>query len=477
MMNKGIPENQGGINISFGDNLSSVKDVTIPVEVIDPEEGQVARAELSLDKGGSIVGLAPGRYLVRAPLPSGELLSDNVTILEGQVDLQLHSRNLSPTNDLDVSYAIQSIPSSYVSTYVTDQDRIELGSIIDKSPKNRVSDYFSDALNQKSMGLKSTPRAEEMEEMLSVFLNTNPISISKKQESNLRAVVLNPPPAPVISDGTVQIKSDGKLWRIQKGKDLQMEPLPPELIATDRRLLGGYKITADQTDSLFWKIYTVQEHSYLVVIPPQARQLLLVSESLDENSSVHPRLEGGSTQAEALLSYLSQGAFDMATTSSQAFLKSANNLLAAKMSDPSAASVAALFFVKTGQLERLQWMANLANVFPWLPDGAILYAWALLHLPQPSLDEVAKWLFVGANRGVPMLTQVVSLLNDGLVYLEGHRKYLNPETATQLSDELYRAQILAQTIDPTSNYTSLDWCKSLRGILIPEQSLVISKTD
>jgi hypothetical protein len=81
-----------------------------------------------------------------------------------------------------------------------------------------------------------------------------------------------------------------------------------------------------------------------------------------------------------------------------------------KIKSPLAATVAALVLLRANRLDRLPqaWLKNLADWFPQLPDGAILYAERRLREKQTTktgatraLEEAAEYLLMVSERGIP----------------------------------------------------------------------------
>jgi hypothetical protein len=66
------------------------------------------------------------------------------------------------------------------------------------------------------------------------------------------------------------------------------------------------------------------------------------------------------------------------------------------------------------------WLTNLRNWFPWLPDGAILDGWA--HLQgigrKPNFNEAAQAFIAAVDRGLPFYSSGVKLLYEGLTRVE-----------------------------------------------------------
>ena len=91
-----------------------------------------------------------------------------------------------------------------------------------------------------------------------------------------------------------------------------------------------------------------------------------------------------------------------------------------KVANPLAALAAALIGVATGRVAAVgvaqDWLRNLANWFPGVPDGPVILARHLLA--QGKTDEAAALLQAGYARGVPVYSLAVDWLAEGMVALE-----------------------------------------------------------
>jgi hypothetical protein len=85
-------------------------------------------------------------------------------------------------------------------------------------------------------------------------------------------------------------------------------------------------------------------------------------------------------------------------------------VVAEKIKSPLAAIIAALVLLRANRLDRLpqQWLKNLANWFPAIPDGAVLFAVRRLREKQTTKDgarralqEAAAQLLTVRDRGIP----------------------------------------------------------------------------
>ena len=141
-----------------------------------------------------------------------------------------------------------------------------------------------------------------------------------------------------------------------------------------------------------------------------------------------------SAEAEALLGYLRTGAIEGADVT-------AESLLQQKLSDPIAAAIGGYYLLRTANIDRLsEWGPNLSQWFPWLPDGAVINGWQHIHAgrehqgnPDRHFDAARRQLILAARRGVPVYTEGLQLLVDGLRLLRQDAKAEDAELDAALT--------------------------------------------
>jgi hypothetical protein len=100
------------------------------------------------------------------------------------------------------------------------------------------------------------------------------------------------------------------------------------------------------------------------------------------------------------------------------------SLLADKLEDPFGASIAGYVLLRMAarpqeQLVRQGWMKKLANWFPLIPHGAVIYGASLLRDEAAEDDpavvvETRSYLLGAVSRGIPTYTMGLRLLFDKL---------------------------------------------------------------
>jgi hypothetical protein len=100
-------------------------------------------------------------------------------------------------------------------------------------------------------------------------------------------------------------------------------------------------------------------------------------------------------------------------------------MLQMKGSDPYAATVAAYLLLRLERFDLLHdWPRNLANLFPSLPDGCIIWA-AQCALERKDRAESLDYIAQGMQRGLPVYTEGLHRLSRILRLLgDDGRKYL-----------------------------------------------------
>lgn len=123
----------------------------------------------------------------------------------------------------------------------------------------------------------------------------------------------------------------------------------------------------------------------------------------------------------APLAYLASGSANQAADMFN--LSLAETLLFEKSLNPIGAALGGYILLLSDQQKRNaekeqwhQWIENLKKWFPWLPDGAIQYAWLKLDHQQNEDDvhEARKALLLACRLGLPYFTKGMSLLVNGL---------------------------------------------------------------
>jgi hypothetical protein len=176
---------------------------------------------------------------------------------------------------------------------------------------------------------------------------------------------------------------------------------------------------------------------------------------------VQALVRGARAQAETLLAYVENGVFAAVHQLSPDVVRDAVSLLWDKLEDPFGAAIAGYVLLRTTaqaeeQQDRQGWMRNLADWFPLIPDGAVIYGAALLRGVQAEdptrVAEARAYLLEAVSRGIPTYTMGLRLLFDTLRSLVEKR-----EGDTQLAAALARVRAVAAYADWTAQTTTLTY--------------------
>jgi len=218
-----------------------------------------------------------------------------------------------------------------------------------------------------------------------------------------------------------------------------------------KRMLHGMPVPYDKLQIL--ELPLSREKSLFVSIP--AEHELLVRErdnDLSRHTADHYKISISlsNSVAQTLLSLITRG--DMISARTLFNVKDAENLLLKKKSDPIAAVVGGYYLLKTNELEYIHnWANNLANWFEWLPDGCIIHAWQMILNKEEQKDKIKERLVQAVKRGIPVFTEGLRLLYDGLTMLSYDYSRENNEVEMALN----RVKIYMKAADMSKKYTTL----------------------
>jgi hypothetical protein len=140
----------------------------------------------------------------------------------------------------------------------------------------------------------------------------------------------------------------------------------------------------------------------------------------------------------------------------------AEQLLRSKFTYPIGAVVGGYVLLRAQEYHRLHdWPENLAKSFTWLPDGPVIYAWQRLGDQERRNPTLAReQLLEAAKRGLPLFTEGVRLLQEGLEYFARFHKWQRgkrPYEGSQDSevDKAWRRVLtFAAASDPAAPHTT-----------------------
>jgi hypothetical protein len=117
--------------------------------------------------------------------------------------------------------------------------------------------------------------------------------------------------------------------------------------------------------------------------------------------------------ADTVGGYMARGDYFAAETMA-AWADEGARMLKEKEGNPYAAAVGAYLLLRLGRYDLMRdWARNLANWFPFLPDGCVIWAWQSIR-ERKNYDDAAQYFLKAAERGLPLHTQGLRLLSEGL---------------------------------------------------------------
>ena len=170
----------------------------------------------------------------------------------------------------------------------------------------------------------------------------------------------------------------------------------------------------------------------IVGLPPSYEVMVLVQPTPGPVDRVHPLdvvVSSNDFQLETLLALMQRG-----DTSSARNLVAESQLaekfLYNKWENTAAAAGGGYFLLRVNDMERLHnWVNNLTNWFEWMADGPVIHAWQLIaevrndrSLVRVRLEQARGRLLEAVNRGVPLYTEGLRLLRNGLLLFDQRDK-------------------------------------------------------
>ncbi|WP_394678757.1 hypothetical protein [uncultured Sphingobacterium sp.] len=189
--------------------------------------------------------------------------------------------------------------------------------------------------------------------------------------------------------------------------------------------------------------------SVFVCLPPEY-ELTLARNSADIVTNLKITIGLPNKSAQTLLYLMNKGDSDKAESLYE--IQQAEFLLREKRRDSIAAAIGGYFLLSTGQLGFLHdWPNNLADWFPWLPDGPIIHAWQMIKSKNLNIPLIQNRLLEAVQRGIPLFTEGLRLLYEGLSLLDDHLHSDNYEVGMALK----KVKRYMESADLNKEYTTL----------------------
>lgn len=215
--------------------------------------------------------------------------------------------------------------------------------------------------------------------------------------------------------------------------------------------------------------------SRFVALPLESSIQILISPAIGPEDAVYPldiTVSSNKWKAESLLTMLMQGNMSAADSMMSDASGDAEIFLMRKGGAPSTAAIGAYYLLRKGELPKLHsWPKNLAEWFPQMADGAIIYAWQLIRDPQLTgidiHETVVDRLLEAADRGFPIYTEGLKLLHEGLRFHAKQSDYRKVEAA-EANQKIAAFALAAEFSEPTvtfnGDHPSLPDLNSAKGI-------------
>ena len=319
----------GLLSLRYGDDPTESDDAAVPIDVIGEDFHEVASAPRLLELGKPVsLALRPGSYLVRAFLPSGEVVA--------------HQARVGPRRETVVSIrpAKPAPHASLTWAYLLKRH----------SPKGGVRRRDRSPAGRR---LRSAIAGGHTPEIEMILWSHGPSHRGRWQR--VAAEVS-------LDDGSARDDPDAMA-----------------------------EASVRSPEGLSWlEVRGPGFPTRFVALAPSGTDRTRVLVVADDRSEpafdpVDVLVSLGNRRAEASLSNLSIGALEQARRLGDSLVDRAEELLEQEGDGPVAATVAGYYLLKASTLDRPHdWTGYLAEGFTWLPDGPVIRAWYLLHRPDPD---------------------------------------------------------------------------------------------
>jgi hypothetical protein len=404
---------------------------------------------------GKLVDVEPGRWLVEATLPSGEILSEEVAVPEGQkVPVTLRAAEHSPHEWLGWQHLIGNIEGDETLKQIGQRARElafslavkalppELDPALASKIAGKIADLFGEVFTVVPATDESTSR---------------PVLADQSKSSKLDTILtVNPgEPAVGLSEGPSAIRG-ARAWReiLDLSHDSSEVCVSVEESREEFLYLYRFLGPAQHEHRVFAHVAWGAERFAVSLPVPWMHTVHHVPVQVEMLVRLHPLEKAVHIGVAVPDSHFGTLAGLMtASTLPQAkiVVEQAYRLLFDKRSNPLAAVAGGYVLLATGGSEEHsewhRWIENLYRWFPDLPDGAILQASLLLLYPndERSYEKALVTLFEAFDRGIPYFSVGIARLLDGLTLFAAD----SPEA----KEKMILVQRVAQRLDLSQAFT------------------------
>lgn len=410
------------------------------------------------------MSMAPGPAIVTVRLPGGEILSQQVHVLQGsgavtisfKVTGHKESRLRSPPGTSTIAKVVASQPKEvgtrgHWSPVLRADARVQTRTL-----SGFLNAFAHEVVNEKHDRLGLAKVQSEAK----TFRFEDSLSSSGASNASMLGTIAAVQPAKLYGD----VESLRASWQRPIRNRKVVETRDHEA-KTKRYFAVGYQFEnmaePQQLACIPGNWRTVERDSLSKV------RVRYVSERRAFGDDEHVlRVQIEDTKTQGLLEFMQTGDLYASST----LLSDAYIHLFEKTQNPYAAAAAGYVFLRTGMPndEMGRWLYNLATLFPALPDGSILLATLLLqgskgarqHVTgvtgQASERRIAYERVIASVRGGPPLFRMgLSHLHTNIQILKGMKDFTATETEA-LDEALAYVQDLTSRVDRTQPFSVFD---------------------
>jgi hypothetical protein len=428
----------------------------IAVELIDQNLEIVESQTIGLDTPQFEQEVVPGNYALRFHLSSGVTVTKQAKVQEATdvVEIPFSTSDLFKQATF---YKILMDTTQELTRVMVDFEKRN-SKLTASAVQNSLEDKFGDMLADRE---SERMRESGLELNEGSLINEDPVSDAVniaqsliKERDQIRATLEELAPdvsESLVDDFNEEIRSSrfGQLgvwfqaWTFNAAEN-QYEPisakdLKEKLTIQKNLALDEYRFEfSSPQPTTFLQIGGTKIRPRLVATPYRQAKIILTYNTRNEagSPSFDIRVESN-TPGQTLLNHMHRGDIHLAQMISDPTLAQAENLLYNKLSDPIEATIGAYYLLKTRSFDRMHsWAKNLANWFEHIADGAIIFSWQLLEEnPTPEAIEKARnYLLSAVKKPLPLFTQGLRLLYDGLSLLDEEKQGDDNEVSQALQE-------------------------------------------
>jgi len=401
----------GDLRITFAHDMPPMA-----VDVVAPDFDVVKRLMMSANRT-EVVSVPSENSFLRVHLPSGRTVSLSDP---GNLDRTVSLKELWFTNS-----AQRSVDPPEAGTS-GDVDAEEDGAGVTSTERASVHTDVSANVAWQSIERQSPPRDLEDRREL-------------RQHHIRRAWI---PPDRDYEDQEVPLGSNGRAW-IEDGQGLRVTAGGTTHTREASWTVSGWPLDAPYTLHL-----AVEGRELSLRVPANTQRVWARADRLtrERRLTYSIRLESSQPAADATLNYLRRGDFGAARTMEE-WAENSQNLLYTKMEDPYAAAVGGYLLLKLQRFDLMRdWARNLADRFPFLPDGCVIWASQMIHQEPSKEADIKKYILAAVGRGLPVYTDGLRLLIEGLRLLGQAGEAHHQQLRAQLGEVVWSSPVTATVV-------------------------------